>query len=65
MENNQGILTFLETDKRIREKKNCGYCDKAYQGGPDMIRAHLLAEIKPRSVGAVCQPNFLLEMDCV
>ena len=49
---------FLETGKGIREKKHCGYCGKMYQGGPDMIRAHLLAEIKPRSVGAVCQPNF-------
>ena len=36
---------FLQTGKRIREKKHCEYCGKLYAGGPDMIRAHLLAEI--------------------
>ena len=40
---------------RQRGEKNCLYCDmKPYKGGPDMIRAHLMYKVKPRSVGTAC-----------
>ena len=56
---------FLQTGKRIREKKHCEYCDKLYAGGPDMIRAHLLAEIKPRSVGPAFLKNVCGNQDTI
>ena len=49
---------FVDLGIRQRGEKNCLYCDmKPYKGGPDMIRAHLLSEVKPRSVGPACQPK--------
>ena len=50
-------LQFVRTGTKLRTEKNCLFCGKPYKGGPDMIRAHLLSEVKPRSVGPACQPK--------
>ena len=48
---------FVELGIRQRGEKSCLYCERTYTGGPDMIRAQLLKEVKPRSVGPACQPQ--------
>ena len=48
---------FVDLGIRQRGEKNFLYCERTYKGGPDMIRAHLLSEVKPRSVGPACQPK--------
>ena len=49
---------FVTLGLRIRSEKDCYLCGKTrYKGGPDMIRAHLLPEIQPRSVGKACEPK--------
>ena len=36
---------------------NEGLRGRPYKGGPDIIRSHLLAEVKPRNVGPACKPE--------
>jgi hypothetical protein len=48
-------LEYSTVDKRTRLKKKCFFCGWEYQGGPDIIRNHLLTSEK-RSVKA-CIPR--------
>ena len=49
---------FVNRGLLLRSEKDCYLCGKKrYKGDPDMIRAHLLPEIQPRSVGKACEPK--------
>ena len=50
--------TVIEADARAKNRgkdKTCLFCGKKYSGGPDKIRIHLDANVKPREV-ATCKP---------